>query len=110
MGPDISGDVGNVGSTGLFINNTDLDLAAHLLRKIGYNRTKGRMPIAGYLEKYFIVFSIHKFHTGPLQCSAGNQKGGPGVGHLKWNRSEDTGDRKSTRLNSSHVAISYAVS
>src|SRR5690625_7375924 len=80
----ISGDVGNVGSTGLFINNTDLDLAAHLLRKIGYHRTKGRMPIAGYLEKNFIVFSIHKFHTGTLLCSSGYQKEGPGMDLLDW--------------------------
>src|SRR5690625_6942521 len=63
------------------------------------------MPIAGYLEKYFIVFSIHKFHTGPLQCSAGNQKGGPGVGHLKWNRSEGTGRFMMGHSAAAHIKI-----
>src|SRR5688500_9666282 len=38
-----------------------------------------------------------------------NNSGGAEVGSLRWALAQATGDRKSTRLNSSHLVISYAV-
>src|SRR5476649_1888031 len=56
-----------------------------------------RRPPRSTLFPYTTLFRSEKFETlGPGQ--------GPGIGDV-----DDNGDRKSTRLNSSHTVISYAV-
>src|SRR5437870_9046106 len=63
------------------------------------------LPRAGEAVRTSITKSEAKVDTLIEKLEANMPSGRLGIGHTRW----ATQDRKSTRLNSSHVAISYAV-
>src|SRR5690242_21407688 len=64
-----------------------------------------RRPPRSTLFPYTTLFRSHALQTGDLV----EQGGGADGAHCSNARNSTTADRKSTRLNSSHMSISYAV-
>src|SRR5256886_6903857 len=73
-----------------------------------------RRPPRSTLFPYTTLFRSHREQAEPLLAPHVHDAAAPGVQHVGAERRvadgvRDIGDRKSTRLNSSHSQISYAV-
>src|SRR3712207_7013787 len=66
---------------------------------------RNRSVIAQLLYLRYIMFQPHKLHIPVLDLTASV----PDIHNEKQSAAHQQGDRKSTRLNSSHANISYAV-
>src|SRR6266571_6364352 len=55
------------------------------------------------------IYTLSLHDALPISCPASPAPGGSAAGRRRSLRARRPGDRKSTRLNSSHMSISYAV-
>src|SRR5690625_6044144 len=81
-----------------------------LTRPSGHQCRRPPMPdddyTTGYLDVGWVAPTLHTLHETPGQAARDLEAAAEAEVHQAPN---GTGDRKSTRLNSSHVASSYAV-